>query len=246
MPTTEIDSEILSNCSTALQVLNQSPQGKLIALIGRSALQGCVWSDRLNEICVRAAEQTHTTFDEDEVGVLTELYGRITTLWTKTSYIQRTTEEIQDIVRFWWRLQMYRKWWLERHWRYDTAEEILNGIEIQKVKRDWEDGDIWWELTDKQRTDWTAGRLHLPSVYNAALNNKSGWALLANAIIKYRLPQLPNLRPDDGVAKHINIIDTFCNELLDWMKRFASSSVAYWQPPRYKKARATSVLHQIG
>ena len=79
-----------------------------------------------------------------------------------------------------------------------------------------------------------------------ALNNKSGWALLANAIIKYRLPQLPNLRPDDGVAKHINIIDTFCNDLLDSMKKFASASVTYWETPKHKKARVTSALHQIG
>ena len=90
MLTTQIDSEIMAKCSRALQEFNQSPQGKLIALIGRSALQGCAWSDRLNEICVRVAEQTHTPFDEDEVGVLTELYGRITTLWAKTSYRQPT------------------------------------------------------------------------------------------------------------------------------------------------------------
>ena len=141
---------------------------------------------------------------------------------------------------------MYRKWWLERHWRYDTAEEILNEIEIQKVKRDWEDGDMWWELTDKQRTDWKAGRLHLPSVYNAALHNKSGWATVANAIIKYRLPQLPNLGPSDGVAEHINIINSFCYDLLDWMKKFAAASVTYWETLQYKKARATSALHQIG
>ena len=43
---------------------------------------------------------------------------------------------------------MYRKWWLERHWRYDTAEEIFNEIEIQKLKRDWEDGDMWGGLND--------------------------------------------------------------------------------------------------
>ena len=112
---------------------------------------------------------------------------------------------------------MYRKWWLDRQGRYDNAEEILNEGEIQKVRRDWEDGDMWYELTDKQLADLQADRLHLPSVYNAALHNKSGWATVANAIIKYRLPQLPNLGPSDGVAKHISIINSFCYDLLDWM-----------------------------
>ena len=74
-------------------------------------------------MCV--AEQTHTTFDEHEVRVLTELYARITTHRTKTSWRKRTAEEIQAIVAFWWRLQMYRRWWLERQFRYDTAEELL-------------------------------------------------------------------------------------------------------------------------
>ena len=107
---------------------------------------------------------------------------------------------------------------MARQFRFDTAEEIFNEGEIQKVKRDWEDGDMWWELNDKQLRDWNVGTLHLPSVYNAALHNKSGWATVANAIIKYRLPQLPNLGPSDGVAEHINIINSFCYDLLDWMK----------------------------
>ena len=113
------------------------------------------------------------------------------------------------------------------------------------MRRDWEDGDMWYELTDKQLTDLQADRLHLPSVYNAALHNKSGWATVANAIIKYRLPQLPNLGPSDGVAEHINIINSFCYDLLDWMKNFAAASVTYWETPAYKKACATSGLHQI-
>ena len=95
---------------------------------------------------------------------------------------------------------MYRKWWLDRQGRYDNAEEIFNEGEIQKVRRDWEDGDMWYELTDKQLTDWQADRLHLPSVYNAAFHNKSGWATVANAIIKYRLPQLPNLGPSNAAS----------------------------------------------
>ena len=104
---------------------------------------------------------------------------------------------------------------------------------------------MWWELNDKQLRDWNAGRLHLPSVYNAAFHNKSGWATVANAIIKYRLPQLPNLGPSDGVAEHINIINSFCYDLLDWMKKIAAASVTYWGTPAYKKARATSALHQL-
>ena len=140
---------------------------------------------------------------------------------------------------------MYRRWWLERQFRYDTAEEILTEREIQKVKRDWEDGDMWWELNDKQLRDWNAGRLHLPSVYNAAFHNKSGWATVANAIIKYRLPQLPNLGPSDGVAEHINIINSFCYDLLDWIKKIAAASLTYWETLEYKKARATSALHQL-
>ena len=101
--------------------------------------------------------------------------------------------------------------------RQDTAEETLSEAEVQAVERQWEDQGMYWDLNEKQlRTG------HLPSIYNAALNNRTGWVTAANAIIKYRLPQLPNLGPSNAVAEHISIINSFCNELLDWMKKLLS------------------------
>jgi hypothetical protein len=95
---------------------------------------------------------------------------------------------------------------------------------------------MWKDLSESQR------KKHLPSIYNAAFHNKSGWATVANAIIKYRLPQLPHLRESDGVTEHINIIDSFCCDLIEWMKKFAAAAVAYWITADYQKARTTSAL----
>ena len=99
---------------------------------------------------------------------------------------------------------------------------------------------MWWNLADTQREKWYAGKLHLPSTYNAALNNKSGWIMVAHAIIKYHMPRLPNLESSDGVTEHIHAIQSFCHNLLHWMKKFASASVIYWNSADYTKARATS------
>ena len=96
---------------------------------------------------------------------------------------------------------------------------------------------MWWDLNEKQRRSG-----HLPSIYNAAFHNKSGWAAVANAIIKYRLPQLPHLPESDGVTEHIKIIDRFCCDLLEWMKKFAGAALAYWETPGYEEARATSMV----
>ena len=98
------------------------------------------WNERLSEICMRAAEQTQTTFDPEEAKVLAEMYDRIL---TKNNHTPRTKEEIEGITAFWWNLQQWRRRFLERNRRFDTAEEVLNETDIQKVKRDWEDCIEW-------------------------------------------------------------------------------------------------------
>ena len=138
VPTNDIDQSITAECSRALREFNRSPQGKIVELIGRSSVEwmGGAWNHRLNEICVRVAEEAHTTFDAHEVRVLTELYERIRTRRTRHECALRSKEEIEAIVAFWWKLQEYRRRCLERQRRVDTAEEVLSETEIQKVKRD--------------------------------------------------------------------------------------------------------------
>ena len=151
--------------------------------------------------------------------MFTELYERITTHKTST----RTKEEIEAIVAFWWKLQTHRRRYLERKGRFDSAEEVLSDTDIMKVRRDWEDDEMWWELSPKQRKTG-----HLPGIYNVALHNRSGWATVANAIIKYQLPQLPHMRKSDCVTEHIQSINTFCCNLLEWLKKFAAAALDYW------------------
>ena len=143
-------------------------------------------------------------------------------------------------MAFWWKLQTYRRRWLERQRRVDTVEDVLSGIAIQEMKRDWEENEMWYDLNEKQRETG-----HLPSIYNAALHNRSGWAAVANAIIKYRLPQLPHLQESDGVTEHIETIERFCCDLLEWMKKIAGAAVVYWRSAGYEKARATSALPEL-
>ena len=233
MSTSYIDQEIIAKCSKALREFTRSPHGKVVELIGRSSVEwrGGAWNDRLSECCMDAIEEAHITFDADEERVLTELYKRITKHRTK----MRTKEEIEAIVAFWWKLQTYRRRYLERKGRFDSAEEVLSDTDIMKVRRNWEDDEIWWDLSAKQQKTG-----HLPSIYNAALHKRSGWATVANAIIKYQLPQLPHLRKSDGVTEHIQIINRFSCDLLEWMKNVAGAALAYWRSAEYERARATS------
>ena len=127
-------------------------------------------------------------------------------------------------MAFWWKLQTYRRRYLNRKGRVDIAEEVLSRDEIMKVKRDLEDAEISPTLTWQQRN-----YEHLPSICNAALHNRSGWATLANFIIKYQLPLLPHTRASDDGTEHIQSINRFCTELLQWLKTFTS-----------ERARATS------
>ena len=243
-----IEQDITMKCSSTLCEFLESPQGKLLKLIGSSSVEwmGGVWNERLSEICMRIAEETHTTFDAEEERVLTEMYERIRTQHhtsrTKSSDVRRRTkEEIEDIMAFWWQLQQWRRSYLERHHRLDTADEILNETDIQRVKRNWEDFDMWYDLTKKQQKS-----KRLSSIYNAVLNKRSGWATVANAIIKYRMPQLPHLiRESDRVTEHIQIITRFCCDLLAWMKKFAGAAVAYWKTETYERAQMISALPPV-
>ena len=97
------------------------------------------------------------------------------------------------------------------------------------MKRDWGNYEMWWNVYDDQlRTG------HLPSIYNATLHKQTGWATAANAIIKYRMPQLPMLQAHDGVTEHVNIVGTFCRDLADWMHKFAITTVVYRRTTEYK------------
>ena len=191
MPTSHIDQDITAKCSRALREFNQSPQGKVVELIGRSSVEwmGGAWNDRLSEICMRAIEEAHTTFDADEDRVLTELYKRITMIRTRNESRMRTKEEIDAIISFWWKLQTYRRRYLKRNGRVDNTEEVLSEADIGLVKKSWKEDEMYWDLSDEQQK-----LRHLPSLYNAALNNKSGWSAVATATIKYQLPQLPHTR----------------------------------------------------
>ena len=162
---------------------------------------------------MRAVEEANVTFEANDNNVLTELYKRLTMIRTRKESRQRTEEEINAVVAFWWKLQTYRRQYLKRNCRVDTTEEVLSEAEVNLVKKNWKDDEMYWDLSDEQRK-----LRHLPSLYHAALNNKSGWSAAANATIKYHLPQLPHTRTTDGVTQHIQ---RWCCDLLEWLKKFA-------------------------
>ena len=204
-----------SEVSTTFSDLDRSPQGKIIKLIGRSSVEwrGVTWNNQLSELCMRAIEEANVTFDADDDSVLTELHTRMTTFRTRKQWRMRTKEEIDAIIAFWWKLQTYRRRYLKRNGRVDTTEAVLCEADIGRVKKNWQDDEMYWDLSDEQRK-----LRHLPSLYHAALNNKSGWSAAANATIKYHLPQLPHTRTTDGVTQHIQ---RWCCDLLEWLKKFA-------------------------
>ena len=230
MPTSVIDEQIIDLRNSVLYDFSRSPRGKLLQLIGRSCVE---WNDRLDAICMRVAERAETDFTEQEESVLAELHERISIYRTKKEGRARSKHEIDAIVAFWWHLQEYRTAFLKRTGRADTANVILTKTEIQRVKRDWEDQECLPDLTPAQMNRQT-------SVYNAMLHNKSGWSTVANAVIEYKLPELPDMSEDDGIGQHIQSVDQFCRDLLTWSKQFAASAFYYWSTDEYSNARASA------
>ena len=126
-------------------------------------------------------------------------------------------------------------WWLLKEGREDITEEILTETEVQTVKREWEWHEMWYDLSQQQKRHG-----HLPSIYNAALNSRSGWVAVANAIIKYRMPQIPTLQDHECATQQINVVGTFATALVTWLSIFAQTMVEYWETSKYKKARTQS------
>ena len=130
----------------------------------------------------------------------------------------RTKEETDAMVSFWWKLRSYRAQYLKRNWRVESTGEALSNADVNKVKKIWKDNEMYCTLSDTQRKEG-----HLPSLCNAALNNKSGWSSVANATIKYQLPQVPHVQTRDGVT-HVppDCFQRWCCDLLQWLKKFTS------------------------
>ena len=78
------------------------------------------------------------------------------------------------------------------------------------------------------------------SIYNSMLHNRSGWSTVANAIIKYQLPQLPYMSEDDDIRQHIESVERFCRDLIKWLKQFAEEALIKWNSERYQIARASA------
>ena len=209
-----------SNPDSAWIDLVRSPQGKLVHFITRSRMEGkgVVWNDTFSELCRRAVEEANVTFDAHEDNVLTELYKRTTMIQTRNESRMRTKEEIDAMVSFWWKLRSYRAQYLKRNRHVESTEEVLSNADINRVKKIWKDNEMYWDLSDNQRKEG-----HLPSLYNAALNNKSGWSSVANASIKFQLPQLPHMGTSDDVT-HVPpyLFQRWCCDLLEWLKKFTS------------------------
>ena len=234
VPTTVLDRKIISKRESALHEFTQSPQGKILQLIGRSCVErgGCTWNPRLDELCMDVVRQNEIAFTDGEDKVLEELHERITTVLTDTYKRIRDQEEINGVVNFWWHLQEYRAAFMQRK---HLNKVTLTETQIEKVKRDLEDREFWFELTPRQQQGKTS------SIYNAMLHARCGWSTVANAIIKHRLPQLSeDMSEDDDIRQHIESVERFCCDLIKWLKQFAEEALIKWNSERYQIARASA------
>ena len=96
------------------------------------------------------------------------------------------------------------------------------------------DREVWYKLREDQ---W---KKHLPSIYNAALNNEAGWAAAGHAIVQHRLPRLRTTNDPASATKHVEAVRDFAYELVEWLTKFAKSMAEYWTTPGCKRTREQS------
>ena len=150
MTTSQLDTSLADEWSSAWREFHASPQHELIQLIGSYAVGG-IWDNNMSEMYFRAASVVNANLNRDEIVAVRELYGRITTEVKQGVHRTRTQEEIYNILDFWWKLQRYRSWWLWENRREDTNAEILTGDEVRQVKTAWEQHEMQHEVTGEKK-----------------------------------------------------------------------------------------------
>jgi hypothetical protein len=233
MTTAEVDNVLFEKWARAHLQYCGTKAFKLIQLLGTSACKGS-WSVRMSAFCFQAGNDLNARLTQAEVRVIKELYERITTVRKENITRDRTAEEINNTMTFWWKLQRYREYWLEMNRRKDTAAVILTDKEVAEVKRLWGDREVWYNLREDQKEK------HLPSMNNAALNNQTGWSKAGTAIIRRRLPRLRAPEDPASATEHAETVGDFAHEMVEWLTEFAKSLTEYWKTPGYKRAREQS------
>ena len=228
----EIELELARKRSTTLQAFILSNQEKAMALIGGAVCRGS-WNQQLTAMCFRAGRELQLSLTPEQAEVIEELYERITQDTRKKTLRTRTPGEVKAIIDFWWHLQTWRTRWLLSQDREDGEDVELKYKEVQRVLWLWQDEELWSELTKAQKR-----KHNLTQIYNAILNNRAGWAAVGHAVIKWKMPELPEISPyviEDAMTSRI-----FIERLTKWLSRFAQHLAEKWKSEAYKKARAES------
>ena len=134
MTTAEVDNVLFEKWARAHLEYCGTKAFKLIQLLGTSACKGS-WSVRMSAFCFQAGNDLNARLTQAQVRVIKELYERITTVRKENITRDRTAEEINNTMTFWWKLQRYREYWLEMNRRKDTAAVILTDKEVAEVKQ---------------------------------------------------------------------------------------------------------------
>ena len=230
IPSITLDGELKCKCSRALQLFMAPQTVFLIAVIGGTVCEG-LGQVRLSECCFRAGRELRMNLSEMETDVLRELYERIThdvrgCQWREKRI--RPSEEIKTMINFWWRLQWYRKQWLAGKSREDRDDLILEEPDIREVIREWIYQEGYHDLDQRQKDEHS--KRH--SVYRAALNRKTGWSLLAKAIIRHKMPEWHRTETATAVEQ-VEMVGRYVEKLATWLWRFARSIAEARQSPRY-------------
>ena len=182
--------------------------------------------------CFRAAQELRSSVHEESADVFRELWYRIRVDSRVGQRRPRTGEELDGLVCFWWRLQYWRTTWLESVGREDTEQEVLSEEGVVQVQMLWQQKEMWQLLTPDQRNSYNKS-----SIYNAILNNKTGWAPLGKAIVRNKMPQLPHSSEKASATEGAEAFAEFVRKMATWLSRLAESLSSSRRTEGYKRQR---------
>ena len=193
-----------------LALAKKTPAYKIINAVGRAVAE-FTWTDDCAAQCCKVSESLCLDLSLEDDAQITELYQRLHRGISLDADARNDTV-LQNKIQFWRQIDEFR--------RQHTNVDALSKKEADSLLQLFRTEVLYCELTEKQ-TKQNVARQN--SILYTILHNNAGYKHVANAIMRYGLPQLIAPWGSNDIQEHMVILAQFAATMVRWLQDFAAS-----------------------
>ena len=182
---------------------------KIINAVGRAVAE-FTWTDDIAAECQKVSESLCLGLSLEDDAQITELYERLHRGSSLDAGAWNDTV-LQDKVQFWKQIDEFR--------RQHTNVDALSKKDADSLLQLFRTEVLYSKLTERQKKQNVARQ---NSILFTILHNYAGYKHVANAIMRYGLPQLIAPWGSNDIQEHMVILAQFAATMVRWLKDFAA------------------------